>query len=440
MSAVLELPLENQIIKIGHLVIESSPVVVKGNFPEALAMIKKDVADNILLVTPETTSTCKDQIAEFRKDARDLTASWKAHEKYLNKDVLDAAQHVKLICQVLTDGAEEMSAQVKKIEQETMDICTELLVRFRVACWDELGVETEYMKASIEDLIKLGSMTPKGDLTKGAKTEVETRCKLDKAQQERVASRLMALENLCLKADINPPLTRASIDHFLHTDDPVFYSKLDIVVLAEQSRKAEAERIMKERLEAENQRKLEEALKAQQAEANRIAMEAARKEASERQAEGIRRAQELKALEDAKNLNAAQVMEKRRQDEGNQNAAQALAVELSKFTSEPEYPGEQLVNPVDAEEIKARINHIREMDARYPEQENKDLIQELKKQLAGADKLVTFQVEVMVAYKFMFRSKMSTPHSKIKEHFKGKVVAMGVDASLIRDVYVEAAQ
>lgn len=399
MSAVLELPLENQVIKIDPLMIQSVPVVIKGNFAEVEALIKKDVADKMLLVTPETTKTGKDQAAEFRKNSKNLAANWKVHKEYLTQGVLDADKDVKRICKVWEDGAEEIAEQVKKIEQETKDICTELLVRFRVACWDELGVETEYMKASIEDLIKLGSMTPKGDLTKGAKTEVENRCKLDKAQQDKIASRLNELELRCLQNDIVPPLSRASVESFLYEYN--FSERLESIISAEVARKAEAEMRMKERLEAENQRKLDEALKAQQAEANRIAMEAARKEASERQAEGIRRAQELKALEDAKNLNAAQVMEKRRQDEGNQNAAQALAVELSKFTSEPEYPGEQIINPVDA------------------------------------DMLVNFKVEVMVAHPFMFRSKSGTDRRKIREHFMGKVVAMGVDASLIRDVCVE---
>lgn len=376
MSAVLELPLENQIIKIEPLVIESVPVVIKGNFAEVEALIKQDVADKMLLVTPETTKTGKDQAAEFRRNAKNLAANWKLHKEYLTQGVLDADQDVKRICKVWDDGAKEISNQVDKIEQETKDTCTILLLAFRNACWDELGVETDYRKASIDDLVKLGSLTPKGELTKGAKAEVENRCKLDLAQQEKIASRLMDLENRCLKAEINPPLSRASVASFLHSEDAHFYTLLDNLVNAEIERKAEAERLMKARLEAENQRKLDEALKAQQLEANRIATEAARKEAAERQAEGIRRAQELKAQEEA------------------QKPVEQPA------PPQNDYPGEQIVAQVDA------------------------------------GMLVNFNVEVMVAHKYTFRSKLNTDHGKIKAHFRDKVIATGVDPGCITEVFV----
>jgi len=249
MNAVIE-P-KQELISINSFMIDATPAVVSANFGEMHNLISQIIKDKNALVTPETIQPAKTLCADFRKTSKALMAAWREKRTLSIADVLKADDEVKAICGLLEDGATNISEQVKKIEQEAKDLCLNLLAQERLLTWNQLGVTAEFCKATIDDLIKLGSLTPKGELTKAVKTEVENRCKQDKAQQDKIASRLMELENRCLKAEIIPPLSPASIASFLHADDVVFYGNLDKVVNAEIDRKVEAENRLKAKLEAE---------------------------------------------------------------------------------------------------------------------------------------------------------------------------------------------
>lgn len=161
--------------------------------------------------------------------------------------------------------------------------------------WVINDVSLKFRKSSVDALVKLnGVLTPSGALTKSVSSEINRLVAEDKAAQTQYETRLMLIENKCLRAEINPPLTVESFGESIYADDFTFNDKLDVLIDIELKRRAETVERVKRELEAENQRKLDHAIKlendrinaenkailakkqAEQDELNRIALEEAK--------------------------------------------------------------------------------------------------------------------------------------------------------------------
>ena len=139
--------------------------------------------------------------------------------------------------------------------------------------------------ADFQPMIKLtGSLTDSGALSKKAVDFLKAIVADKLATQNKIESRILLIENRCLKAEINPPLSKVHFGTVLYAEDEVFNTKLDELVAAEVERREQMAEMIRKQQEAENQRKIDEALRLQQDEANRIAKaEQAAKEAALRQ-------------------------------------------------------------------------------------------------------------------------------------------------------------
>jgi hypothetical protein len=134
-------------------------------------------------------------------------------------------------------------------------------------CLNELydnDVKEEFRKGDIEPAVKLNALTPGGKLTAAAIRFCKALYDTDLAEQKRIEARHLLLENRCLRAEINPPLTQAHFGTVFYASDEIFNEKLEQLIEAEVSRKAEMEERIRKQTEAENQRKIDDALKAQQ--------------------------------------------------------------------------------------------------------------------------------------------------------------------------------
>jgi hypothetical protein len=201
----------------------------------------------------------------FKRET-DEVSRWKTDLMALVNELLDNRQ------KTLDQFAETRQAKLAEIRTKLMDTM--------IATWDELGVKPEFRKGDIEPFVLFGSMTEGGKLTKKAEGAVRTIANGNLAEQNRIAQRHMLIENRCLRADINPPLSYLHLGELFFTaDDEAFNAKLEELVDEEITRRAEmAERIAKQQ-EAETQRKIDEALKRQQAESEQYEKEKAKREA-----------------------------------------------------------------------------------------------------------------------------------------------------------------
>lgn len=137
------------------------------------------------------------------------------------------------------------------------------------------NIEPKFMVThDLSALIKLaGTLTPGQQLTKKANDFIDKVVDKELLNQSRYHSRVMELENLCLRADINPPLTEAHLGAVFFAEDDAFRAKANELITVEIARRVEMELRIEAKNKADNQKKIDDALAAQQAEANRIKAE-----------------------------------------------------------------------------------------------------------------------------------------------------------------------
>jgi hypothetical protein len=387
-------------LTIPELKVQFTPVEISFNFDEINERLDEYLSQKISLVTEETIKDEKKLVASLRKEGELIKTTFKDYKNKAIAPLTDVEKQIILIVDKFKQTADSKNEQVKRIEDETKKQCHDLLIDFLGVVWDLEKVSKEFRKADISGLVKLTSLTPKGGLTKQAQLAVESLVTADLQQQTTIQARLMSVEIKSLRADIQPPLSRANVEAFLYADD--FDARLDSLIQAEVARKQEAEERMRKKLEAETQRQIDEALEKQRREI------------------------------EARERDAAADMDKQRQAEASRLAAEQYA----KAEAET----------MQADEVKARLSHLHELDARYPDPDNKAMISALHQQLDAIEpKRVephadAIDYKVTVTYKvtkeFVFRSRPNADNDRIKAHFRSKVIGAGIDAADILDVVV----
>lgn len=174
--------------------------------------------------------------------------------------------------------ADEIDAKFKKMEQEKLDSIAAMLADELIEARNKLVIKPEFWSSpDLKPMIKLTTLTGTGNLTSKAKEFIKAIADGELVQQTKIEARVMTLENRCLRADINPPLTAISLGNDLYGTDEEFNAKVDKLISAEIERKAEMEERIKKQLAQENQQKLDAAMAGQQQQA----LETVRKEQAE---------------------------------------------------------------------------------------------------------------------------------------------------------------
>jgi hypothetical protein len=171
----------------------------------------------------------------------------------------------KLKIKLLRDNRQRLIDLHEEKRNERLTLIRTLLTD----CLNELygnDVKAEFRKGDIEPMVKFSSLTPGGKLTAGALKFCKGIYDADLGEQKRIEARHLLLENRCLRAEINPPLTQAHFGTVFYASDEIFNEKLEQLIAAEVERKAEMEERIRKQTEAENQRKTEQALAEQKAE------------------------------------------------------------------------------------------------------------------------------------------------------------------------------
>lgn len=172
--------------------------------------------------------------------------SWREGKKAKTKKLLDNRQ------KILTQFEEARAKKLKEIESQ---LKAYLFDKRKEVCIDE-QFKTN---ADLSPILKLtGTLTPGGKLTTKANEFIRSIVAAEFAEQKRIEARRMQLENLCLKADINPPLTEMHFSKVdFYADDEIFNAKIDELLNAEVNRIKDIEKRIKAKLE-EKQTILEE--------------------------------------------------------------------------------------------------------------------------------------------------------------------------------------
>ena len=237
--------------------------------------MKKALTDEVarygdVVVTPETIGDAREKAKEINATRKMIDQVRKDRRREAMAPIEEWDGQMKSLTGICDEAREQITSQIERFDQERMEECERLLTDALSKAWDRLEVDSGQRRAVIADLVKLGNLTDKANLTKAAQQAVETRAQEDRSRQDKVRMRLLELENRSYRAGLAAPLTADHVYQWLEADDDTYEHQLQRILDAEVKREEQAA--------AARQREQ------QQEQARREAEEKARAEREQRQA------------------------------------------------------------------------------------------------------------------------------------------------------------
>lgn len=150
-------------------------------------------------------------------------------------------EQMKDLVIICSHARARITEQVSRFEDETKVRVRELLIQTRDELWSLHKVKEQFRSVQIEDLIKLGSITAKGNLSGSALTELENRVLNNRRNQDRTELRLHKAENASYKAGLKSALVFENIRSFLNVEDEsAFDDQLSMLIGVEIERQDQA--------------------------------------------------------------------------------------------------------------------------------------------------------------------------------------------------------
>ena len=159
----------------------------------------------------------------------------------------------KSYCTMIDVKQSEIKKGLEIFEAETRKQILEVCTKYLVEQYKEKDLRVEFRIIDISDMTLSKYATKTMTIAKPAKDEIDKRINEKLALQNKVDLRLSNLENICLKAGIEP-LTIEHIQGFLFNDDVSYQVTLDYLINAEVKRN----KAVKQRVESETRKAIEE--------------------------------------------------------------------------------------------------------------------------------------------------------------------------------------
>lgn len=251
--------------------VQATPAQINFNFDGVREYLEAELEkyENVL-VTIDTLPADKKLAQEIRAKARDISRLRIDTKNELSAPISDFEAKMKELEGMCKTLADSITNQVSKFEQIRLDNLTQQLMTLRDKLRTELNIEEVHFSAEFDDLIKLGSLTKTDNLTKSVREEMEQRVNKELQAQQRTEMRLLQLENECLKAGMDAPMTRQNVEAFLYTDDDTYNAQLSGLIQSELARQEQARIAHERRLQEEAARAQREAETKALAEAQQI--------------------------------------------------------------------------------------------------------------------------------------------------------------------------
>ena len=182
-------------------------------------------------------------ISRFRIDKKDSEME--------DINLFDA--NFKSYCALIDAKQSEIKKGLEVFEAETRKQILEVCTKYLVEQYKEKDLRVEFRIIDISDMTLSKYATKTMSIAKPAKDEIDKRINEKVALQNKVDLRLSNLENICLRAGIEP-LTIEHIQGFLFETDERYEIKLKVLIDAEIKRNE----AVKQRVEAETRKAIEE--------------------------------------------------------------------------------------------------------------------------------------------------------------------------------------
>ena len=189
-------------------------------------------------VTMQNFSSMKESSWFLGKVAKQISDFRIAKVKEESQDIKLFEDSLKKFTNMFKTKQETINSGLEVFEAETRKQILEVCTKYLVEQYKEKDLRVEFRTIDILDMTLSKYATKTMSIAKPAKDEIDKRINEKLALQNKVDLRLSNLENICLKAGIEP-LTIEHIQGFLFETDERYEIKLKVLIDAEIKRSEE---------------------------------------------------------------------------------------------------------------------------------------------------------------------------------------------------------
>lgn len=231
-------------------------VVFNSEHENILEHIKKELAADKYnsIVTIDNFDSMKESAAELGKMSK-LISRFRIDKKNSEMEDINIFEtNFKGYCSLIDGKQTEIKKGLDVYEAETRKQILEVCQKYLVEQYKEQDLRVEFRTIDISDMTLSKYVTKNMAISKNGKDEIDRRINEKIALQNKVDNRILSLENICLKAGIEP-LTVEHIQGFLFETDEKYEIKLKLLIDAEIKRneatKQKAEAKVREEIKQE---------------------------------------------------------------------------------------------------------------------------------------------------------------------------------------------
>lgn len=201
-----------------------------------------------------------DNLADMKESSNELGKTSKLISRFrIDKkdsemeDINIFDKNFKSYCALIDAKQSEIKKGLEVFEEQTRKQILEVCQKYLVEQYKEQNLRVEFRIIDISDMTLSKYATEKMNISKNGKDEIDKRINEKVALQNKVDNRILSLENICLRAGIEP-LTVEHIQGFLFETDEKYEIKLKLLIDAEIKRNE----AVKLKVEAETRKAVEE--------------------------------------------------------------------------------------------------------------------------------------------------------------------------------------
>ena len=243
--------------------IESQLPVITADFDAEKARLTAELEKyQNVVVTEETQKADKKLAQELSAMGKTYKADRIAMVKSISAPIKVFEGQMNDLETLCSSTALTISKQVKVFEAEKLAKVEVLVKDYAFQLRDELAIKEQFYTVDFEGIAKITSVTPKFLLNKGTKDKVQAIVNAELALQQKIAFRLLQLENESHKAGLLSPLVEVNVESFLYESDEVYAHRLEQIISSELGRQKQAEERL--RIKAEQEAELKAKAEAEQ--------------------------------------------------------------------------------------------------------------------------------------------------------------------------------
>lgn len=223
------------------IAVQSAPAKLSVNFEDVKAALASHLERFDTVVSADGVKDAKAAATEINKLRQSIERRRKDAVAEVSAPIREFEAAMKELSGLCEDARGRLLSQVEQFEDQTRAVVLEALEDLRATLWDSGGVEKQFRRTQIDDLVKISSLTKAGNLTSAASKDVSLRVTKDKALQDLVSARLSSLEGASRDAGLDSPIASEHVRGFVESDDETWQSELDRLLRAEVERQRQTE-------------------------------------------------------------------------------------------------------------------------------------------------------------------------------------------------------